>query len=362
MIRKYLAIAMAVVVSISIVGCGKSKNDQNKTATEQTQSKNETEKGKRQSFSESGLEYYEPKIWSEKGNVDITCVAPGEFGKDYLLMQIPYGYVPSEFMKQLMEESKNAKSDEDKNKLGEKFNSKLKDFFEIMVIDKNKETNASKEQKQKLFAKYKKQEKVAQKDNLECYVLYNDQYDESGLSEEEKKEFKEVQKSIEELKKNIKLSTPVKAEDKMSKLKNVEFKSKTLEGKEIDSSIFKDSKLTMINIWATYCGPCIQEMPDIEKLYQEVKKENINILGVVSDTPNDENEELAKNIVKKKGVKYDNIIPDEKLKNNVLNLISGVPTTIFVDSKGNIVGNAIVGGRSHEEYKKVIDELLKTLK
>jgi len=143
--------------------------------------------------------------------------------------------------------------------------------------------------------------------------------------------------------------------------KPIEFNSKTLEGKEIDSSILKESNITMINIWATFCEPCIKEMPDIQQLYEEVKEDKVNIIGIISDTPHSENEELAKQIISAKDVKYINIIPDDNIINNLFEDISAVPTTIFVDSEGNIVGDFIVGTRSKEEYKKEIEDRLKSM-
>ncbi|MBW6411181.1 TlpA family protein disulfide reductase [Clostridium weizhouense] len=361
--KKGLTMLLIATVCISMVGCGKLTTKQDKNVIEQTDSKDDTKKGEKIKFDEIGLEYYMPKVWNEKkGSVSPTCVAPGKYGENYIVGQIPYEYVPFEFIKKLEKDSKKEKTEEEQKKVVETYQSKAKDFFVIMVLDKNKEKDGQKEEieeKEKTFKNYKNHEKVAEKDNLECYLLYNDEYDENGLSDEEKKEFKEVRDGINEFKKNIKLSTPVEAKDKISDYKNVEFKAKTIDGKEIDSSIFKNSKLTMVNIWATFCGPCIEEMPDIQNLYEDLEKENINVLGIVSDTPNDENEALAKKILDKKGVKYDNIVPDESLKNGILKDLSGTPTTIFIDSNGNIVGKSLVGSYSKEEYKKAINTILK---
>lgn len=366
--KKYLAIIMAVAVCISIVGCGKSTDKSAQTAnkTQQTESKKKASKDSHYKYSEMGLEYDIPEAWIGNEGIGPICIAPGKFGESYIVGEIPYGFAPAEFTNKMQYKAKNAKTEEEQKKIFEEYQTKAKEIFTILVLDKSKEKNGpkeDKEQKEKVFSEYQHKDKVAEKDSLECYLLYNDKYDENGLTEEEKKEFKEAIKGIDEVKKSIKLFKPIDREAEMMKHKNIEFKTKALDGKEIDSSIFKDNKLTMVNVWATFCGPCIAEMPDIQKLYEEVNKDNINILGVVSDTTDDEeNQELAKRIVKEKGVAYTNIIPDEKLQNGFLKDVSGVPTTIFVDSKGNIIGKPIVGSRSKEEYKKEIQERLKSLK
>ena len=47
------------------------------------------------------------------------------------------------------------------------------------------------------------------------------------------------------------------------------FESETLDGEKVTEEIFQQADLTMVNIWATFCGPCIQEMPDLAQLSEE---------------------------------------------------------------------------------------------
>lgn len=141
----------------------------------------------------------------------------------------------------------------------------------------------------------------------------------------------------------------------------IEFDTKTIDKKEISSDVFKDYKLTMVNIWASYCDNCIEEIPELESLYQEMKGKNVNIVGVIGDLPDFSDEKLAIEILKTQGATFTNIIPDESLKTGFLNTIEVVPTTVFVDSKGNIMGDPIIGPNSKEVYKKEIDKILKTL-
>ncbi|WP_454054082.1 CD1871A family CXXC motif-containing protein [Clostridium sp. Marseille-Q7071] len=234
----------------------------------------------------------------------------------------------------------------------------FKELCTVVSIDKSK---AEGKVQKELFSKYENRDLIGKEGNLEFYLLYNNKPDINGLSEKSKKDYEEIHGEIKEFKSLIKVFKPVSEKEKLSKYKKFEFKTKTIDGKEIDSSILKDSKLTMVNIWATYCGPCIEEMPDIQKLYEEVKGEKINVIGLISDTPDEDNEELAKKILSKKAVKYTNIIPDESIKNNILKDISGVPTTFFVDSEGNIIGDFLVGSNSKEEFKRKIEDRLKLL-
>lgn len=147
-----------------------------------------------------------------------------------------------------------------------------------------------------------------------------------------------------------------------SYIKFPEFESTTILGENIDSAIFAEAKITMVNIWGTFCGPCINEMPDLSILHGELP-EGCALIGVLIDVYTDENLEIvnldaANQIVEESGVNYDNIIPDETLYQFLAENITGVPTTLYVDSEGNILGG-VVGVRSKDEYKAILEELLK---
>lgn len=148
----------------------------------------------------------------------------------------------------------------------------------------------------------------------------------------------------------------------------VEFKTKDIYGKNVTSAVFEDADVTMINIWGTFCGPCIREMPDLGKLNAANAKNNFQVLGIVIDSVNRKGQpvpktvETAKTIVSQTGADYLHIIPDTMLLNGVLKDVFAVPTTIFVDSRGNQIGQVYTGSRSLEEWQKIVDEVLKSVK
>ena len=65
------------------------------------------------------------------------------------------------------------------------------------------------------------------------------------------------------------------------------FESVDLDGKEITSELYSNNKLTMINIWGTFCGPCIREMPGLAKLSEENKAKGVEIIGIPIDIIDD---------------------------------------------------------------------------
>lgn len=127
------------------------------------------------------------------------------------------------------------------------------------------------------------------------------------------------------------------------------FSTTDLNGNKVDNSSFADYKITMLNIWGTFCKPCIGEMSDLESLNKKMP-EGTRLVGLAFDASDDEHKKLAKQIVSENKVTYQNLFPDDALTNYVENNVTGVPTTLFIDSNGNIVGDAVIGVHSVDEY------------
>lgn len=129
-------------------------------------------------------------------------------------------------------------------------------------------------------------------------------------------------------------------------------------GEIVKSEDVYNKPYTMINIWATYCGPCKKELPDLQKLYENYG-DKINILGIVADTNANmtTNVEEALAIIKDAGVEYVNIMPNPTMEED-MSKITAFPTTIFVDDKGNVVGGYL-GAYEYDRVAATIDELLK---
>ena len=140
----------------------------------------------------------------------------------------------------------------------------------------------------------------------------------------------------------------------------VVFATTDLDGNPVTAEeIFSENKVTMVNLWGTFCGPCINEMPDLEELSGRLADKDCGIIGVVIDIagPDDTAHiEAAKEIEADTGVTYLSILPwagiDEMMPAQF------VPTTYFVDADGQIVGEAAVGARGADEYEALLDEVL----
>ncbi len=357
--RKILTILISGVLCISMVACNKSIDENSKPNEDETKIEIGQDDTTRR-FEYLGVEFSLPSKWKDKAQkIDAYGTSPEENIEGQLIAS----FIPDETMEKAQKLNKESEKipETDKEKIKEAaaeimgLTKEFKELWTVVSVDKSKEEG--KIQKD-LFSKYENKDLIGKEGNFEFYLLYNNKPDTSGLSEKSKKEYEDIYGGIKEFKSLIKTFEPITEQEKLSKHKKFKFKSKTLDGKEIDSSILENSKLTMVNVWATYCGPCIEEMPELQELYEELKDDSINVIGIVSDTPDEDNEELAREIISKKGVKFNNIIPDEKI-NGILKDISGVPTTFFVDGDGNIIGEFIVGSNTKEEFKKKIEDIFK---
>mgnify|MGYP000966467867 FL=1 len=144
-----------------------------------------------------------------------------------------------------------------------------------------------------------------------------------------------------------------------SATKMPEFKTNTTEGEEITSDVFKKSKLTVVNLWGSWCQPCVEEIPELQKLYENMKDKGVNVIGVAQD--GDTELDAVKEIIAQDNVTYTNIIPDEDgpLKGFVMSS-QLFPNTFLVDSEGNIVAN-ITGGQDLEGFTKAVEDALAKL-
>lgn len=123
--------------------------------------------------------------------------------------------------------------------------------------------------------------------------------------------------------------------------------------------LFSENKITMINVWATFCGYCIEEMPDLEILKSRLEEKGCGIIGVVGDIEGVQDKQHLRDaleIVESTGVTYPNLLPWDNFE--YMLPVPGYPTTFFVDSEGNLIGDPAVGARGANDYEALVDEAL----
>lgn len=137
-----------------------------------------------------------------------------------------------------------------------------------------------------------------------------------------------------------------------------EFTGTDFKGNKVDSTLFRNNEVTLLNFWFNGCSACVNEMPALEELNEKLREKGAELVGVNVEAG--ESEELlseAKKILEKQGATYRNLfINGGDEAQDYVGKIFAFPTTIMVDKNGNMIGEPITG--SIEDEKKM-DAILK---
>ena len=146
------------------------------------------------------------------------------------------------------------------------------------------------------------------------------------------------------------------------------FETTDIDGNTYTEKVFSDYDLTLVNAFTTWCSPCVNEMPELEKLYQEMKDQGVGVVGMVLDsvsedgTPDDSIVQKAQLLKEKTGVTYPLLIPDKGFLNGRISGLQSFPESFFVDKDGNIVGDPIMGSNTFDGWKEAVEQQLAALK
>mgnify|MGYP003579184515 CR=1 FL=1 len=114
---------------------------------------------------------------------------------------------------------------------------------------------------------------------------------------------------------------------------------KTLDGGSLKLSDY-DNKVVVVNIWATWCGPCRQEMPDLVKLNQEYKSRGLVVLGLATTYNERDDPEHVKQFIKSQNVDYKILWDDGALAGPLVQSVNGrsvIPQSFVISRDGKIV-------------------------
>ncbi len=141
---------------------------------------------------------------------------------------------------------------------------------------------------------------------------------------------------------------------------------KDISGDPFDVSVFS-GKPFMLNVWASWCGPCVSEMPDLDALSKEYA-DRISIIGLMGDAVmpgsdgklaiNQDELDGARALYEKLAISYPSLIPNEFMISLMQQIpVQYFPTTIFFNGEGYPV-TMQVGSMGKEDWVKVIDQVL----
>ncbi|MEO6951024.1 MAG: TlpA disulfide reductase family protein [Polyangia bacterium] len=148
-----------------------------------------------------------------------------------------------------------------------------------------------------------------------------------------------------------------KAAPKKLDLRKQELFLSTLDGKRTKLGPLVGSKLTLVNLWATWCSPCVGEMPALSKLRDKYKARGFEVIGIDID----ENPALVQQFLAKHQVSYPVLASTPNKTVATLGNLEALPTSLLLDEEGD-VAEVIVGVLEIPDLEKTIEKRLSAKK
>lgn len=135
------------------------------------------------------------------------------------------------------------------------------------------------------------------------------------------------------------------------------FSARTVEGELFTQEDIAAKDVTVVNFWSLTCGPCIAEMPDLAE-FSKALPDNVQVVTVCLDGSG--NEERVEEVLEWADLEADTLIAGDGDLQSLCGNLMYTPTTVFVDSEGNLVGDAVIGGQSDldEVFLEAVNRVL----
>ena len=132
----------------------------------------------------------------------------------------------------------------------------------------------------------------------------------------------------------------------------IRFTAQDREGNTWTDEIFQEHTLIMLNFWEPWCGPCVKEMPDLNRLYEAYQDKGFLILGIYAT---EDSEEDVQAVLDSCGITY----PILHYSSDFDLLQTGyVPNTVFLNSRGELLTMPFSGALSYEEWAEIVEKLV----
>ena len=334
--KKLIACMLILILSLSVFGAGAFAADAGTVSM---------------SFEEVGLTLELPEAFIKTKGM-LEPYALGELVPGITLMMFAYtGMNPDEFQA-LMGSEKLTKEQEDAlmNAMGNiayvfsiDGGRNAGDILEIVQIPNVTEADFT---------------EVGKAEDVTFYLFQDKETDKAFLSDlapEFAEEFTALQSKLPEVLKAARFSVPKPVGSELVG-RVLSFETRDIDGNSVKSKdIFAENEITMVNVWATWCGPCRSELEELGEIDRRLAAKDCAVLGICIDA--DEAADEAKDMIQQYRMDYLNILPFDGMDDDLM--IQGYPTTVFVGRDGTILALPVIGVPNELSfYEETIDSLL----
>lgn len=139
-----------------------------------------------------------------------------------------------------------------------------------------------------------------------------------------------------------------------------EFEAEDLNGEEpLTDAVFAEADFTIVNFWATWCGPCVQELPHLAQIYESTEG-RVQVISVLIDAGDEGAADAMRTLMDGAGATYPVLIPEGETLEMYREYITAVPTTLVVDAAGDLI-TWFEGSMDMEGWLELCDEMLALL-
>ena len=199
-------------------------------------------------------------------------------------------------------------------------------------------------------------EEIGQAEDWKFYLCMNPQPGFPGTVEKEfSDEYTALMDRKDEIASAFAFSVPFNEDGSMDG-KVIRFEATDLEGNLISSEeLFAQHEVTMVNIWATWCGPCVGELAEVQAIHTRFLEKDCGVVGLMTD----KDTEAAARLIEENGITYPVVLVPDTFPS--VFPFEVIPTTFFVDRNGAFLGTKIQGAQP-DLYESALEPLLEQVK
>jgi len=136
-----------------------------------------------------------------------------------------------------------------------------------------------------------------------------------------------------------------------------------LDGAPFRAEAYRNARLTIVNLWATWCPPCVEELPALAQIAKDYESVGVQTVGVLLDAVGSDGAldpdaiDAAHALLADADAAYPSIVPEALLDERLIARTQYIPTTLLIDAEGDVL-DTLVGGNDYDAWAKAVEAAL----